>query len=126
VAANGRTPPPPVFLDPTLVTRLVNSLLDNAVKFAPIEGRVHVATEGVDGGIRLTVEDSGPGFTPDELMHAFEPFYRADLARSRGSGTGLGLAFVAAVARLHGGEARAANLPGGGARIEVDFPAPSR
>ena len=73
-------------------------------------------------GVRLTVEDSGPGFTAEDLTHAFEPFYRADQARGRGTGTGLGLALVAAIARLHGGTARAMNLAGGGARVEVDFP----
>lgn len=119
VASIGRSPT--AALDPALIARLMDGLLDNAVRLAPIDGCVRIATESVDGVVRLTVEDSGPGFTPEELTHAFEPFYRGDPARSRGSGLGLGLAFVAAVARLHGGAARAANLPGGGARIEVNF-----
>lgn len=122
VCSNGASRPLP--LDPGLVERLIGHLLDNAVKFAPIEGRIRIAVEGLPsgGGLRLAVEDSGAGFAPEELVHAFEPFYRADPARSRGTGTGLGLALVAAIARLHGGTARALNLAGGGARVEVDFP----
>lgn len=122
ISSNGT--PRPVSVDQDLVERLVGHLLDNAVKFAPRDGRVSVAIEARDGGLRLAVEDSGPGFPPDDLPHVFEPFYRADQARSRGTGTGLGLALVAAIARLHGGAARAANLAAGGARVEVDFPQP--
>ncbi|MBI1966510.1 MAG: HAMP domain-containing protein [Gemmatimonadetes bacterium] len=122
VAFDGRIWPVP--LDPGLVARLVGHLVENAIKFAPVEGRVRIATQAFEGGIRFAVEDSGSGFPPADLAHVFEPFYRADQARSRGTGTGLGLALVAAIARLHGGAARAANLPGGGARVEVDFPTP--
>lgn len=114
-----------VSLDPGLVARLLAHLLDNAVKFTPVGGRVRVATVPLDagGGVRLSVEDSGPGIVPTDLPHVFEPFYRADQARSRGTGTGLGLAMAAAIARLHGGAIRACNVPGGGARFEVEFPA---
>jgi signal transduction histidine kinase len=120
VVPNGRTGPVPV--DPDLVDRLIGHLVDNAVKFAPVDGRVRVASLPIEGGVRLQVDDSGPGFPPEELEHVFEPFYRADAARSRGSGAGLSLALVAAITRLHGGSVRALNLPGGGGRVEVDFP----
>ncbi len=110
-------------LDPDLVARLLAHLLDNAVKFTPVGGRMVVATEPMTGGVRLAVEDSGPGIAPADLPHVFEPFYRADQARSRGTGAGLGLALAAAIARLHGGTIRACTVPGGGARFEVDFPA---
>ncbi len=118
-------------VDPGLVARLVQQLLDNAVKFTPAGGRVRVTTVPLDGpgGVRLSVEDSGPGIAPGDLPHMFEPFYRADQARSRDTGVGLGLAMAAAIARLHGGTIRAANVPGdgergaGGARFEVVLPA---
>lgn len=110
-------------VDPGLVQALVQHLVDNAVKFTPPGGRIIVATTPHQGRIRLSVEDSGPGIAPEDLPHIFEPFYRADPARTRGTGVGLGLALVAAVARLHGGTARASNHNGSGARIEVDFPA---
>ncbi|OLC49815.1 MAG: hypothetical protein AUH80_00565 [Chloroflexi bacterium 13_1_40CM_4_65_16] len=114
-------------VDPELVTRLLQQLLDNAVKFTPPGGRVRVATAPLngDGGIQIVVEDTGPGLDPEVLPHVFEPFFRADQARSRGTGTGLGLAMVEAIARLHGGSAHAANVVTGGtgARFEVDLPA---
>jgi len=113
-------------VDPDLVTRLVQQLLDNAVKFTAPGGRVRVATAPLngDGGIEIVVEDTGPGLGPELLPHVFEPFFRADQARSRGTGTGLGLAMVAAIARLHGGSAHAANVATGGtgARFQVDLP----
>src|SRR5207245_1771324 len=114
-------------VDPELVTRLLQQLLDNAVKFTPPGGRVRVATAPLngDGGIQIVVEDTGPGLDPEVLPHVFEPFFRADQARRRGTGTGLGLAMVEAIARLHGGSAHAANVVTGGtgARFEVDLPA---
>ena len=72
--------------------------------------------------IALHVRDEGPGFPPEFIAEAFERFTRADHARSRG-GTGLGLSIVQAIARAHGGEARAANDPDGGARVSIELPA---
>ncbi len=105
-------------LDPALARRLIEELLDNAVKFAPHGGSVVVATTAAAGGLRLTVENSGPPLAEDVLAHLFEPFYRADQARTRGTGTGLGLAVAAAVTSLHGGSIRAVNVPSGGVRLE--------
>ncbi|MGH9262473.1 MAG: HAMP domain-containing sensor histidine kinase, partial [Acidimicrobiales bacterium] len=110
-------------LDPALTGRLVGQLLENAVKFTPIGGSIGVSTQATDAGVRLAVEDSGPGIPPKDLPHVFEPFYRADPARSSGGGLGLGLTMAAAVARLHGGSIRAGTVNGGGARVEVDLPA---
>jgi signal transduction histidine kinase len=118
----------PVSLDPALIGRLVEHLLDNAVKYAPIGGRIGVATEpplGAPQGVRFVVENSGPGIASADLPHVFDPFYRADQARTRGEGAGLGLALVAAIARLHGGLARVSNQNGHGVRFEVDLPAPT-
>ena len=111
-------------IDPELVARLVHHLLDNALKFTPPGGTIRVATAPLQSapGVRLTIEDSGPGIPPDHLAHIFEPFYRVDQARSRGTGTGLGLAMASAIARLHGGAIYASNITGGGARFEVELP----
>jgi len=108
-------------LDPPLAGRLIEELLDNAVKFAPHGGVVVVATTATGGGLRLAVENSGPPLAEDELAHLFEPFYRADQARTRGTGTGLGLAVAAAVTTLHGGSIRAVNVPSGGVRLECEL-----
>lgn len=111
-------------VDGVLFARLVEHVIENALTHSPPKGRIRVATESSAGALRLTVEDSGPGIAPEHLPHLFDPFYRADEARTRGDGFGLGLTVAAAVTRLHGGTITAANVPDGGARLEVHLPAP--
>ncbi|HEY6157744.1 MAG TPA: ATP-binding protein [Gemmatimonadales bacterium] len=111
----------PVALDPALTRRLIEELLDNAVKFAPSGGTVGVATAAMGRALRLAVENSGSPLASDAMAHLFEPLYRADQARTRGTGMGLGLAFAAAVTRLHGGSIRAVNLASGGVRLECEL-----
>jgi two-component system heavy metal sensor histidine kinase CusS len=117
-----------VSIDAALVRRLVDHLLDNAVRYTPIGGRIGVQVEaGSPDGVRLVVENSGPEVAATDLAHLFEPFYRVDPARTRengdGPGPGLGLALVSAIARMHRGTARAASGPAG-TRFEVDLPSP--
>jgi len=112
----------PARLDRALLTRLVGELLENAVTHSDPGGRIIVRREDLDDRVRLVVEDTGPGIGGKDLPHLFEAYYRADQARTRGAGTGLGLTSAAAIARLHGGEIRAANRSEGGARFEVEFP----
>jgi len=118
----------PVSIDPALITRLVDHLLDNAVRYTPIGGRIGVRVEATaPGGVGLVVENSGPEIAAQGLAHLFEPFYRVDPARTReggdGAGPGLGLAMVAAIARLHDGAAHVASGPAG-TRFEIDLPSP--
>jgi two-component system OmpR family sensor kinase len=111
-------------VDAELIRRLLDELLDNAITYSDFGGGVTVRVEhGPPGVERVVVEDSGPGIAETDLPHLFEPYFRADLARTRGAGTGLGLTAALAIARLHGGEIRAMNRPDGGARFEVDLPA---
>jgi two-component system OmpR family sensor kinase len=111
-------------LDPALIRRLVDELLENAVTYSEPGGRILVRHEHFSDRERLLVENTGPGIAPADLPHLFEPYYRADHARTRGSGTGLGLTTAVSIARLHGGTIRAANREGGGARFEVELPTP--
>ena len=115
----------PVSVDSALVTRLVDELLENAVTHSDSNGRIEIRDIALPGGVRLTVEDRGPGIDAADLPHLFEPYYRADHARTRGSATGLGLTTAQSIARLHGGSIRAENREGGGARFEVDLLVPS-
>ena len=119
---------PSVLVDPELITRLVDHLLDNALQFTPPGGSITVQVHPIpgEGSLRLAVENTGPGIPAADLPHLFEPFYRTDPARTRTdtSGTGLGLALVASIAHLHGGVARASSVPNQSTRFEVDLPAP--
>ncbi len=100
------------------------NLLDNAVKFNRTGGAITVTAETLDGMVRLVIDDTGPGIPPDALDRIFNRFYRLDRARSRDvPGTGLGLAIVKHLVRLQGGEIRAENNPGTGARFIVELPA---
>jgi two-component system heavy metal sensor histidine kinase CusS len=122
-----RSGQPAVLIDPELVRRVVDHLLDNALRYTPVGGAIRVQLEPLaPSGVRLAVENTGPGIAAVDLPHLFEPFYRADPARTRSDdgGTGLGLALVAAIAHVHGGEARVSSVPGRATRFEVDLPAP--
>ncbi len=113
-------------VDPDLIARMVDHLLENALQFTPVGGTIGVRIEPnpVGGGLRLTVENSGPGISAADLPHLFEPFYRADPARTRTAdgGAGLGLALVASIAHLHGGLAHASSVGGRTTCFEVDIP----
>ncbi len=113
---------PIVYGDPNLLRQLVGNLIDNALKFSE-HGRVDVRVGERGPSAWVEVTDTGPGIAEPELAHVFERFFRADKARSRSvPGTGLGLAIVRSIARVHGGEATASNVPGGGARFRVLLP----
>ena len=100
---------------------LVVNLLENALCHGASPGRVHAAVEVVRRGVRLVVMDNGPGIAPAERARVFERFHRA--AGTTQPGSGLGLAIVRRVADLHGATVRIDDAPGGGALVEVDFPA---
>ncbi len=84
-------------------------------------GTIHLAARVHGGAVELHVRDEGPGFPPPFIATAFERFTRADPARARG-GSGLGLSIVQVIARAHGGVARAANHPDGGADVWIELP----
>jgi signal transduction histidine kinase len=87
--------------DPSLLFEAVANLVDNALKFTPPGGCVTVSGFARDGLVGLTVEDTGPGISPDDRDAVLRRFYRAETSRHT-PGSGLGLALVAAVAHLHG------------------------
>ncbi|HEX9893404.1 MAG TPA: HAMP domain-containing sensor histidine kinase, partial [Gemmatimonadales bacterium] len=103
--------------------QIVLNLLDNAVKYGPQGQTVTVHLARADGRIRLTVDDQGPGVPLRERGRVFERYVRLERDREANTaGTGLGLALVQELARLHGGRAWAEAAPGGGARLVVEWP----
>jgi signal transduction histidine kinase len=104
--------PLPMHGDWELLTQMIANLLDNALRHTPRGVRIAVAGDQLAQGVRLTVEDNGPGVDPRDLPAIFQRFYRGDGARSA-PGSGLGLSLVAAIAELHGLECSASdNHPG--------------
>ncbi|TQL70763.1 two-component system sensor histidine kinase MprB [Nocardioides albertanoniae] len=100
--------------------RAVTNLLDNAAKWSPEAGTVHVS---LHNGV-LNVDDEGPGIADDDLPFVFDRFYRSTEARSM-PGSGLGLAIVRQVAERTGGSVSASRSPHGGARMTMLLPGSS-
>jgi signal transduction histidine kinase len=89
--------------DPLLLAQAIGNLIDNALKFAPLNGTVTVATARRPGGaVEIAVSDNGPGIPDGEKSRVSQRFYRGDASRGT-PGVGLGLSLVEGVARLHGG-----------------------
>ncbi len=97
----------------------LGNLVDNALRYGA--GTVHLEAARRNGEVELRVADEGLGFAPELMPVAFDRFTRRDEARGDGA-AGLGLAIVAAIARAHGGSARAANVPDGGAVVTLALP----
>jgi signal transduction histidine kinase len=101
----------------------LGNLVDNALRYGA--GTVRLEAARRDGEVELRVADEGLGFAPELMPVAFDRFTRRDEARGDGA-AGLGLAIVAAIARAHGGSARAANVPDGGAVVTLALPGGQR
>src|SRR3954453_9316455 len=108
-------------VDRTQMERVLTNLLSNAIKYTPAGGWVRAYTEAAGGYARLVVEDSGVGIPPDHLPHIFDRFYRVPDPNPE-KGLGLGLSFVSAIVRAHGGEIRVHSRIGQGSRFEVALP----
>jgi two-component system OmpR family sensor kinase len=97
------------------------NLMSNAVRHTDAATPIDVATRVENGVAVVTVRDHGTGLDEEALAHVFDRFWQADAARA-GTGGGLGLSIVAAIAAEHGGTARAANAPDGGALFTLTLP----
>lgn len=114
---------PLVAADLTLLERVLDNLIENALRHTPPGGRIAISAEPDDGQIRVTVEDTGSGIAPEDLPHIFDRFYRGRNGGShRHEGAGLGLAFVKRVIELHGGTVSVASTLGAGAHFEFRLP----
>jgi PAS domain S-box-containing protein len=114
--------PAPVWVDPELWEKVVLNLVSNAFKFT-FEGEVEVALRWRGGHVELTVRDTGTGISPEELPRIFERFHRVQGARGRSyEGTGIGLALVLELVKLHGGTVKARSELDQGTTFTVCLP----
>jgi signal transduction histidine kinase len=108
--------------DQALIRRLIGNLLDNALQYNQPGGSVEVHTWTRDGSAAVSIANSGPLISADDLESLFEPFRRLGDDRRRGEGHGLGLSIVRAIAEAHGATVAAVPRPTGGLALTVCFP----
>lgn len=106
--------------DPADLGRIVENLIDNALRYG--DGSVRVRTVERDGRAVVEVIDRGPGIAAADLQRVFEPFYRVHSDAAAPSGSGLGLAIAAELARQHAGRLTIDSQPGHGAIFRLELP----
>jgi signal transduction histidine kinase len=114
--------PAPVAVDPAMWEKIVLNLLSNALKFT-FEGQVRLSLRWHGDHVELRVEDTGTGIPPEELPRIFDRFHRVEGARGRShEGTGIGLALVRELVKLHGGQVTVQSSVGQGSSFGVSLP----
>lgn len=108
--------------DESALRRLVMILADNALKFTPAGGRIGVRMIASESECAIEVSDTGSGIRSGDLPHVFERFYRADPARTPGTGIGLGLAIARTIVEAHHGRIEAFSAVETGTTFRVVFP----
>ncbi|MFT8316930.1 MAG: HAMP domain-containing sensor histidine kinase [Sporolactobacillus sp.] len=97
----------PVLLhaDADLMNQVWSNLIQNSIKFTPCGGKVSIKLLEKKDALLFEISDSGPGIRPEDQIHLFERFYKADRSRNRSQGgNGLGLSIVEKIVKLHGGK----------------------
>jgi PAS domain S-box-containing protein len=114
--------PEPIYVDRDMWEQIVFNLISNAFKFT-FAGEIEVALRPAGERVELTIRDTGIGIPPDELPRLFERFHRVTNARGRiFEGSGIGLALVQELVRLHGGSLRVASAPDQGTTFTISVP----
>ncbi len=109
--------------DPSLLTRLLQNLIDNGFKYGKPGGNVWVSLDRYDGEIRISVRDDGIGIRKEDQEKIWQRFYQADPSRSGNEGAGLGLSIVQNIARIHGGTMTVESAPDHGSTFTLHLPA---
>ena len=113
--------------DPDKLRQVLINLIDNAVKYSPDGGRVEVAIEPREAGVRIVVKDEGIGIAPPHQRRIFGKFYRVDPDLAGGvGGTGLGLYICRELVRLMDGRLTVSSEEGKGSTFVVDLPVPAK
>ncbi|HEY0700767.1 MAG TPA: HAMP domain-containing sensor histidine kinase, partial [Micromonospora sp.] len=115
--------PAPVVGDPGLLERLAGNLVENAVRYNHLHGRLWARTGADADQVWLVVGNTGFEVDPNDVPGLFEPFRRGGRERTGARGSGLGLSIVRAVCEAHGGTVTAVAQPGGGLEVSVRLPA---
>jgi two-component system sensor histidine kinase CpxA len=108
---------------PELVSRAVENILRNAIRYTSDDGRVFLQVEKHKDSVVIRIEDEGDGVPEDSLKRLFEPFYRVETSRNQQSGGyGVGMAIAEQAIRAQGGTIEASNRSTGGLRVDISLP----
>ncbi|HEY9780290.1 MAG TPA: ATP-binding protein [Leptolyngbyaceae cyanobacterium] len=112
----------PIYVDREMWEKILLNLLSNAFKFT-FEGKIALSLHSIGECVELTVQDTGTGIPSEELPHLFERFHRVPLTRARThEGSGIGLALVQELVKLHGGTVSVSSIVGEGTTFTVVIP----
>ncbi len=115
---------PPITMDKGRIAQVLGNLLGNAVKFTPEGGDVTISAQSVEGGVRVSVTDTGPGIAEADLTTIFDKFQQAAVTKyNKIKGTGMGLAIVKHIINAHGGKVWVESEPGRGSAFIFLLPA---
>lgn len=103
---------PPISMDRRLMKLAIKQILDNALKYSPLEAAVAVHAFRGDGTVALEITDHGKGISREEQLRIFERFYRSPSIRNQIPGSGLGLSIAHRILRAHGGDLTVKSSPG--------------
>lgn len=109
--------------DPSLISRLIRNLLDNAFKYGGKDCCVDVSVKKAGNECQISVKDDGAGIPYEEQEKIWQRFYQVDASRGDDSGSGLGLAIVRQIAEMHGGYMTLESIPGIGSDFILHIPA---
>jgi two-component system, OmpR family, sensor histidine kinase QseC len=112
----------PVVANTQLITILVRNIIDNAIKYTPINGIVMIYLEGNEKQLRFRVEDSGPGIPPEQRENSLKRFHRCMETAQTAQGSGLGFSIVERITSMYGAELALAVSQFGGLKVTVTFP----
>jgi signal transduction histidine kinase len=113
----------PIIMDVQRIGRVLNNLVDNALRYTRTGGTVSIQAEAVAGTVHVTVQDSGEGISANDLQHVFDRFYRGEKSRNQATGgSGLGLAIAKGIVEAHGGQIGVESSPGQGAKFYFWLP----
>lgn len=108
------------FVDPQRFEQVMSNLIGNSLRYVPEGGRVWVVARETSEGVRIAINDNGPGIPEEDLPFIFDRFWRKEKSRTRASGgSGLGLSIAKQLIEAQDGRIEARNLPEGGLQVEI-------
>jgi PAS domain S-box-containing protein len=113
---------PELHVDEDMIKRVLINLIENASKYSPSRSHIQISADQIDGFVRFTVDDNGPGIPEGFKEHIFDKFSRVNSVSNR-KGLGIGLAFCRLAVTAHGGKIWVEDLPEGGSRFVFTIPA---